>query len=71
MSEVLPVFVEWVWATFGEIIRLEAVVYEGNVASGAVLGRAGFRLEGRKECAVFKDGRVGDKLIYCKIRGRG
>ena len=48
--------------------RIQAGVYEWNPASGRVLVKAGYQLEGRLRRHVCKDGRVGDVLLYATIR---
>lgn len=51
--------------------RLEAGVFEWNPASARVLEKAGYVLEGRHRRAVVKDGRMGDILIYARLRAQG
>ncbi len=48
--------------------RIHAHVFEYNVASGRVLEKAGFVLEGRLRKAAMKDGVVIDMLLYAKLR---
>jgi RimJ/RimL family protein N-acetyltransferase len=48
--------------------RLQAGVFEWNPASARVLEKAGFVQEGRLRRAVIKDGRVGDLLLYGRLR---
>lgn len=50
-----------------DLVRLQANVFGWNPASGRVLEKAGFELEGRLRKAVFKDGEVTDRLIYGKL----
>ena len=57
----------YAFATF-ELNRLQAVVYEWNPASARVLEKAGYTLEGRLRGSIIKDGRVGDALIYARLR---
>ena len=51
-----------------EIERLQAHVFEWNPASARVLEKAGYTLEGRQRRHVFKDGRIGDALLYARLR---
>ncbi|KAI1503261.1 acyl-CoA N-acyltransferase [Biscogniauxia marginata] len=57
-------FVRWAFAALPELLRIEAGVFEGNVASEGVLYRAGFVKEGVRRCAVFKDGMVLDDAMF-------
>lgn len=58
-----------VWA-FDELglLRLQAEVYSSNPASGRVLEKAGYQLEGCKRSAVIKRGKVLDVLLYGRLR---
>lgn len=47
--------------------RLQASVFDWNLASARVLDKAGYQLEARLRRAVVKDGRVGDLLIYARL----
>ena len=44
--------------------RVYATPYAWNAASGRVLEKAEFTLEGRLRCAAFKDGQIVDMLMY-------
>jgi len=57
----------YAFATF-DLRRIQATVYEWNPASMRVLEKAGFQLEGRLRNYVVKEGRVGDVLMYAKLR---
>ncbi len=57
----------YAFATF-ELRRLQAAVFEWNPASARVLEKAGYSFEGRLRSYVVKDGRVGDALLYAKLR---
>jgi len=39
-----------------------------NPASQKVLTKAGFQLEGRERCVVFKDGRFTDLVVFGLLR---
>ena len=49
-------------------MRLEAEVFEGNLASCRVLEKSGFEFEGRQRAAIEKMGVVMDAFTYVKIR---
>ncbi|KAK4128698.1 acyl-CoA N-acyltransferase [Parathielavia appendiculata] len=68
MSEVVPAYVKWVFETFPEVIRLEAVVFEGNDASARLLKKAGFVHEGTRRKAGVKAGRVFDIMMFGLLR---
>ncbi|KAK7719887.1 hypothetical protein SLS64_002068 [Diaporthe eres] len=55
-GEVVAAFTAWAFATFPDLLRVEAHVYEGNPASEAVLKKAGFQFEGLRRKAIWKDG---------------
>lgn len=48
--------------------RVEAPIFAWNPASGRVLEKAGFVLEGRFRRRMIKDGRIGDELLYARVR---
>ncbi|WP_224370543.1 GNAT family N-acetyltransferase [Hyalangium versicolor] len=48
--------------------RVHAFLFEWNPASRRVLEKAGYTFEGRMRRYVIKDGRVGDVLLYARIR---
>ena len=51
-----------------QLERLQAAVFEWNPASARVLEKAGYALEGRLRHNVVKDGRIGDSLLYARLR---
>ncbi|EMC95349.1 hypothetical protein BAUCODRAFT_140516 [Baudoinia panamericana UAMH 10762] len=63
MSKAILAFVEWVWQTFGILIRINAETYKFNAASGKDLERAGFRCEGGRPDAVVKNGVISATLM--------
>jgi len=67
MSEVVGAFVEYSFVVF-DLHRMEAEVYSGNPASGRVLEKNGFVLEGRRKESVYKHGRFLDAVIYGKLQ---
>ncbi|MCJ1438698.1 hypothetical protein MMC27_008088 [Xylographa pallens] len=68
MSEAVAAFCAWVWEAFPGLVRIYSEVYEWNAKSGRVLEKAGFRFEGRARGACWKDGRVGDVLLFGLLR---
>lgn len=54
-SEAVPAFTAWAFATFPDLNRVEARVFERNSASEAVLKRAGYQFEGVRRKAVWKN----------------
>ena len=67
MSEVVPAFTAYAFATF-DLCRIYAAVFEWNLASARILEKAGYTLEGRLRRSVIKDGRTIDQLLYACIR---
>lgn len=59
---------EYAFAIFPELERLQAGVFDWNLASARVLEKAGYRCEGRLARAVTKNERTGDLLIYARLR---
>ena len=66
-TEAARVVADYAFAAF-DVARLEAGVFEWNPASGRVLEKAGFHFEARLAKAVFKDGRLMDRLLYARFR---
>lgn len=48
--------------------RIQAGVFDWNGASARVLEKAGYAFEARMRRHVVKDGRVGDVLLYARVR---
>lgn len=69
-SSVVAAFTEWAFQTF-DLERIEAGVFEGNVASMRVLEKAGYTLEGRHRRAVCKEEKMLDLLMYARLRDEG
>jgi RimJ/RimL family protein N-acetyltransferase len=59
---------DYAFEAFPAVQRLEAGVFDWNAASARVLEKAGFTFEGRLRRAVTKEGRVGDLLMYARLR---
>lgn len=68
MSAIVPAFVNWVWQTFGIFVRLNGEVSEANKGSAALLEKAGFVVEGRRENAVFKNGKLESVIMFGALR---
>jgi RimJ/RimL family protein N-acetyltransferase len=62
-TEAVRAFTEYVFDTF-DVCRIFARVFEWNPASGRVLEKCGYTLEGRLRKSVTKDGRTIDEMIY-------
>jgi RimJ/RimL family protein N-acetyltransferase len=54
--------------THFDFLRVQAGVYSWNPASARVLEKAGYVLEATNRRAVIKDGEVGDRWLYVKLR---
>lgn len=67
-TEAARVLVEHTFATT-ELTRLEGRVFAWNPASCRVLEKAGFRREGVKQRAAFKDEQFVDEFLYARLRG--
>ena len=68
MSQVIRAVVEWAFHSWADLARLEAFVYSTNPASGRVLAKAGFSLEGTQRAAVFKLGQLIDQNMWAIVR---
>ncbi len=58
---------DWAFDEFG-LVRLYGEVFEWNPASGRVLEKAGYQLEGRLRKSIIKDDQIIDALIYARVR---
>lgn len=50
-----------------DFIRLNASVFEGNLASAKVLQKCGYKLDAVLEKAIYKNGVVFNELYYSKV----
>jgi ribosomal-protein-alanine N-acetyltransferase len=57
----------WAWA-HGPWVRIQADILGWNSASGRVLEKVGFVVEGRRPRAIFKDGEFTDEILYALYR---
>ena len=67
MTQVLKVFSDEIFRQ-RKLVRLEAHVFEDNLASLRVLEKAGFSREGLLKDAFQKDGRLLSAYLYARIR---
>ncbi len=63
MTKAIQQMVKYGFANF-EINRIYAIPFGSNIASQKALEKAGFKLEGRFEKTIFKNGRYEDELVY-------
>lgn len=67
-TEAVTAFVKWAFQTWPDLNRIEASMFEGNVASERVLVKAGFVFEGVRRKAVWKGGELLDQRMYGVLR---
>lgn len=67
MSKVLPAFAKYVATQFG-VIRLEATIFDYNIASIRAVEKCGFIYEGTLKKAYFKDGKYIDGKLYALVK---
>ncbi|MDQ7053471.1 MAG: GNAT family protein [candidate division KSB1 bacterium] len=67
MTRVVRAFILWAFRTY-PLKRISAGVYESNPASGRVLEKAGFILEGRLRKAILKNDQFLDMYLYSILR---
>ena len=70
MSRAVTAFCDFAFGFF-PLIRIYARVFDTNLASARILQKSGFKLEGRLNRSVLKNGCVFDELLYAKIRDEG
>jgi len=66
-TEAVRAVTKYAFASF-DFIRLEAHVFEWNLASARVLEKAGYTREARLRKRVTKEGRTVDSFLYALIR---
>ena len=66
MTEVLPAVLDHGFRALG-LRRIEAMVTPGNTASGALLRRFGFRLEGTLRDHAYWKGRFWDQQLFARL----
>ena len=67
MTEAVIGFTDWCFASLN-VIRVQAAVYERNLASARVLTKAGFQFEGTQRARYYKDGELIDGLMFAQIK---
>ncbi|KAI1154879.1 acetyltransferase [Nemania diffusa] len=68
MSEAVRGFTRWAFATYPDLLRIEATVFAPNEASKHVLKKAGFVKEGTRRLAIVKNGEQADEDMFSLIR---
>jgi RimJ/RimL family protein N-acetyltransferase len=69
-TDVVTAFVPWAFERY-RLVRMSALVFAWNGASGRVLEKCGFELTARIKNGAFKDGRVVDELLYSRLSETG
>lgn len=67
MTHAVRAITTYAFSSF-DLQRLQAAVFEWNVASGRVLEKAGYTLEARMRRSIIKDNRLTDTLLYARLR---
>lgn len=67
ITEAIGAITAYGFSTF-DIVRIYADVFEWNTASARVLEKNGFIFEARLKKAIYKNGRIGDVLMYAKLK---
>lgn len=66
-TEAVKAASQWAFEHY-DLCRLWAGVFEHNTTSARVLAKAGYKFEARLRCAVIKESRTLDELIYALVR---
>lgn len=67
MTTAFGAFLGYVWDTY-QVKRLQAEVFAWNPASMRVLEKNGFRREGTRRSAIYKDGELIDETFFSLLR---
>jgi RimJ/RimL family protein N-acetyltransferase len=67
VTSAVKVFIKYVFENY-ELIKIFAYVFSSNPASGRVLEKAGFKLEGNLRNQIFKNGKFANQLVYGILR---
>ena len=67
-TEMISAYVKWLLMTWPTLSRVEAETYSSNSASMRALEKSGFVRDGVRRCAVSKNGKVMDLVIFSVIR---
>lgn len=68
IPEAIAAAVDYAFTTFPEVAAVQARHVTANAASGRVLLKSGFQLDGRLRDAAVKGGVVSDVLVYSRTR---
>lgn len=68
VTEAFSLLCDYIFATYADVHRIEATVFEWNPASCRVLEKCGFTREARMRKNCIKDGEVIDVFLYAKVR---
>ncbi|KAI0443294.1 acyl-CoA N-acyltransferase [Xylaria telfairii] len=68
MTEAVRLFSRWAFATYPDLLRIEASVFKCNEASRRVLLKVGFVEEGVRRLAIVKNGEQIDECVFGLIR---
>ncbi|RMZ84743.1 hypothetical protein DV737_g1078, partial [Chaetothyriales sp. CBS 132003] len=68
MSAVATAFLDWAFDAFPYLVRVSAKIFSWNKGSMKVCEKAGMERESVMKRAVWKDGRLGDIVVYAKLR---
>lgn len=68
VTQVVARMVEYIFEIYPDIVRLEALVYEGNEGSKRVLEKNGFTCEGCLRKNITKYDKIYDAFIYARIK---
>jgi len=67
ITEAVGAITEYGFSKFN-IVRIYADVFEWNPASARVLEKNGYAFEARLKKAIYKNGKIGDVLMYAKTK---
>jgi len=66
-SEAIRKLSEYVFENTG-VVRIYADIFSPNIPSMRTIEKAGFHLEGIHKNAVYKNGKLLDEHVYCKLK---
>lgn len=67
ITEAIGAITEYGFSHF-DIVRIYADVFEWNIASARALEKNGYVFEARLKKAIYKNGKIGDVLMYAKTK---
>jgi RimJ/RimL family protein N-acetyltransferase len=68
MPEAAKAFMRWCFETWPDLNRIEAVVKSSNAAGLATVNKLGFKYEGTRRGAIFKNGEILDEVQFGFLR---